>query len=72
MAKTIWLNKQKGISAKKDREKNGKALYKLIKKNNGKLKKCNRCKTCKQQKGLFEMDIQTKLYVTQKYLTMIQ
>ena len=27
--------------------------------------KQNRCKTCKQQKRLFKMDIQTKLYVTQ-------
>ena len=34
-------------------------------KNNGKLKEQNRCKTCKQQKRLFKMDVQAKLYVTQ-------
>ena len=34
-------------------------------KSNGKLKKWNRCETCKQQKRLFKMDIQTKLYITQ-------
>ena len=31
----------------------------------GKHKKQNRCKTCKQQKRLSKMDIQSKLYVTQ-------
>ena len=31
-------------------------------KNNGKLKKWNRCITCTQQKILFKMDIHTKLF----------
>ena len=34
-------------------------------KNDGKLKKQNRCGTCEQQKGLSQMNIQIKLYVTQ-------
>ena len=34
-------------------------------KNNGDLKKKYRCKTCKQQKRLFKMGIQTKLYAAQ-------
>ena len=33
-------------------------------KNNEKIRKQNRCKTCKRQKRLFKMDIQTMLYVT--------
>lgn len=32
--------------------------------NNGKLKKRNRNKSCKQQERLFKMDIKTKLHVT--------
>ena len=34
-------------------------------KNNGKLKKQRWCKACKEQKRLFKMETQTKLYVTQ-------
>ena len=51
--------------------KDGKVLYKLmnngksIQNSNGKFLKQNQCKTCKQQKRLFKMDIQTKLYVMQ-------
>ena len=49
---------QKRIEAEKNGDRDGKALYKLM--NNvayGKIKKKNRCKTCKQQKRLFKMDI---------------
>ena len=51
--------------SRKNDDKDEKALYKLRWKNNGKLQEENRCKTCKQQKRLIKMDIQTKLYVIQ-------
>ena len=40
-------------------------------KNNGKLKKKNRCKTSKQQKRYYNMYIKTNLYVARKYLAII-
>ena len=36
----------------------------FILKNNGKIEKYNQCKTRKQQKRLFKIDIKTKLYLT--------
>ena len=60
----------KRIEAEENGDKDGKGCYKLMNnavyvKKSGKLKKQNRCKTCKQQKRLFKMDIQTNPYVTQ-------
>ena len=40
-------------------------------KNNGKLKKQKKCKPCKEQKWLFKMDTQTKIYVTHNDLVAI-
>ena len=55
-------SKNKNNRGRKNGDKDGKALYKLMKnavygKKNGKLKKQNRCITCKQQKRLFKVDI---------------
>ena len=60
MAKTICWFQYTKRNRSWDGDKDGKALM-----NNGKLKKQNRCKTCEQQKRLYKMDIQAKLYVTQ-------
>ena len=62
----VKFNTHIKIEAEKDGGKDGEALYKLM--NNavyGKTMNLNWWKTCKQQKRLFKMDIQTKLYVTQ-------
>ena len=67
----VEFNTQKRIEADKNVDKNGKALCKSL--NNvvyGKTMENLRNgidgKTCKQQKRLFKMDIQIKLYVTKK------
>ena len=59
----VEFNTHKKIKAEKNGDKDGEELYKLMNmcciwKNNGKPKKQNRCKTCKQQKRLFKMDIE--------------
>ena len=55
-------------SKKKNEDKDGKAMLSneqwCIQQNNGKLEKQNSCKTCKQQKRLFQMNIKIKLHVT--------
>ena len=62
-------NKTKRIEAEKMVTKRKSAVQIneqcCIWKNNGKRKILNQCKACKQQKRLFKMGIQTKLYVTQ-------
>ena len=62
----IKFSTEKGIET----EKKGQSVVQIngqcyIWKNNGKLKKLNRCKTSKQQKMLFKMYIKTKLFVAQ-------
>ena len=58
---------------KKNGDRDGKELYKFMgnavyEKNKEKLKKENRCKTCKQQKRLFKMALWTICHT--KHLTM--
>ena len=72
MAKTICWIPYKKKKKKKEAEKwwQGWKSFVLINeqcciwKNIEKRKKFNWCKACKQQRRLFKMDIQTKLYVT--------
>ena len=43
-------------------------MYIYIPKNNGNLEKYSRCKTSRQRKRLFKVNMKTKLYVTQYIL----
>ena len=66
----VEFNTQKRIEAEKNSDKDVlKSIVKInecyIWKNNGKPKKQDPCKTCKQQKRLIIMGIRTKPYVTQ-------
>ena len=56
----VEFNTQKRIEVGENGDKDGKVLYKLI----TMLYREKQRKTCKQQKILLKMDIQTKLYVT--------
>ena len=64
MVKTIyWIQHTKKTEAEKNKNENGKALYKLL--NNAiygkKWKTWETCETRKQRKRLFKMYIKTKL-----------
>ena len=59
----IEFNTWKRIEGKKNKDKDGKALYKLM--NNGKCEKQNRCGTSKQWKRLFKVCIKSNLYAAQ-------
>ena len=65
----VEFNTQKITETKKKWRQKWKSVVQIIEQwclwqNNGKLKKQNWCKNCKQQKRLFNMDIKTKLYAT--------
>ena len=66
----VEFNTQKRIEAEKTGDKDGKALYKLMKntvyeKTMENLRNRINVKLLSNKKKLFKMDIQTKLYVTQ-------
>ena len=59
----IEFNTWKRIEGEKNKDKDGKALYKLM--NNGKCEKQNRCEASKQWKRLFKVCTKSNLYAAQ-------